>query len=129
MKRLLGAVVAMLSLVGCQRTAPPNDPFLYRSTIPPPGTITPGVAPAGQPYYPARRPAPFRDCQRFRRAFRSRQPRRSDRRLCRLLPWCLLPHEQIRHSRRIQLSKFTPVPGGNPSASIQRGNFGEPNSN
>ena len=56
MKRLLGAVVAMLSLVGCRAPAPPNDPFLYRSTIPPPGTITPGVAPAGQPYYPA--PAP-----------------------------------------------------------------------
>jgi hypothetical protein len=56
MKRLLGAVVAMVLLVGCRAPAPPNDPFLYRSTIPPPGTITPGVAPAGQPYYPA--PAP-----------------------------------------------------------------------
>ena len=51
MKRLLGAVVAMLFLSGCRSPAPPNDPFLYRSTIPPPGTMAPS-APGAVPYYP-----------------------------------------------------------------------------
>jgi hypothetical protein len=51
MKRLLGPIVAILYMSGCRAPAPPNDPFLYRSTVPPPGTITP--PPAGTPYYSA----------------------------------------------------------------------------
>jgi hypothetical protein len=52
MKRLLGAVVAILLLSGCRAPAPPNDPFLYRSTVPPPGTIVPSGPMPAQPYYP-----------------------------------------------------------------------------
>ena len=48
MKRPLGPILAIMLLAGCQSPAPPNDPFLYRSTIPPPGTMVPGA----QPYYP-----------------------------------------------------------------------------
>jgi hypothetical protein len=55
-KWLLAAVVAMVSPMGCRAPAPPSDPFLYRSTIPPPGTITPMAPPGGQPYYPAAPP-------------------------------------------------------------------------
>ncbi len=51
MKRSLGAIVAMSLLSGCRSPAPPNDPFLYRSTVPPPGTIAPPAA--GTPYYSA----------------------------------------------------------------------------
>ena len=51
MKRSLGAIVAMSLLSGCRSPAPPNDPFLYRSTVPPPGTIVPPAA--GTPYYSA----------------------------------------------------------------------------
>ncbi len=58
MKRSLGAIAALLLLSGCRSPAPPNDPFLYRSTIPPPGTIAPGAV--GTPYYsaPAAVPGP-----------------------------------------------------------------------
>ncbi len=52
MKRPFGLIVVLLIVAGCRAPAPPNDPFLYRSTIPPPGTITGPVGPAGsQPYY------------------------------------------------------------------------------
>jgi hypothetical protein len=51
MKRPLGPVFAVLLLVGCRAPAPANDPFLYRSTVPPPGTVTP--LPGGQPLYPS----------------------------------------------------------------------------
>ena len=53
MKPPLGAVVAMLLCAGCRAPTPPADPFLYRSTIPPPGTIVPGAPAPAQPYYPA----------------------------------------------------------------------------
>ena len=118
MKRLLGAVVAMLSLVGCCAPAPPNDPFLYRSTIPPPGTITPGVAPAGQPYYPAPHWRHSGTANDFagRSGLASRAARTDG--CAGYTRGACSRAEQIRASRRIQLSKFTPVPGGNPSASI-----------
>ncbi len=49
---LSGFAAAIAPQAGCRAPAPPNDPFLYRSTIPPPGTIT--APPAGaQPYYSA----------------------------------------------------------------------------
>lgn len=44
---------AFAVLTGCQQPGPSVDPFLYRSTIPPPGTAcpTPAVTPGPQPYY------------------------------------------------------------------------------
>jgi len=56
MLRSLGPILAIVLLAGCRSPTPPNDPFLYRSTIPPPGTMTPGA----QPYYPSTgAPAPY----------------------------------------------------------------------
>lgn len=54
MKRPWGPMLAVFVLAGCRTPAQPNDPFLYRSTIPPPGTLTaPGAAGVPQPYYPS----------------------------------------------------------------------------
>ena len=53
MKRPWGPILAVFVLAGCRTPAQPNDPFLYRSTIPPPGTLTAPGAPGAQPYYPS----------------------------------------------------------------------------
>lgn len=56
--------IAIVVLAGCQQPGPAVDPFLYRSTIPPPGTSLsagPTVTPGPQPYYstaPAAVPGP-----------------------------------------------------------------------
>src|SRR5579871_11624 len=53
------AVVALMLLAGCRAPAPPSDPFLNRTTIPPPGTMNAPLAGApGQPYYAAPATAP-----------------------------------------------------------------------
>jgi len=54
MIRPLRPLIAIVALAGCQQPGPATDPFLYRSTIPPPGTAiscAPGVTPGPQPYY------------------------------------------------------------------------------
>ncbi len=47
-------LIAIVALAGCQQPGPATDPFLYRSTIPPPGSAVsapPVVTPGPQPYY------------------------------------------------------------------------------
>jgi hypothetical protein len=53
MLRPLRPLIAIVALAGCQQPGPATDPFLYRSTIPPPGTTlsAPTVTPGPQPYY------------------------------------------------------------------------------
>ena len=54
MIRPLRPLIAIVALAGCQQPGPATDPFLYRSTIPPPGTAmssAPLVTPGPQPYY------------------------------------------------------------------------------
>src|SRR5215831_4219647 len=48
MKRLIGLMIAAALCTGCRSSAPPFDPFLGRTTVPPPGTAVPTAAP---PYY------------------------------------------------------------------------------
>jgi hypothetical protein len=67
MIRPLRPLIAIVALAGCQQPGPVTDPFLYRSTIPPPGTAlssAPVVTPGPQPYYstpPAVAAAPSSD--------------------------------------------------------------------
>ena len=71
-------LIAIVALAGCQQPGPATDPFLYRSTIPPPGSAisaAPVVTPGPQPYYSG---APVgvggaSPCTPARRAF-SRRP-------------------------------------------------------
>ncbi len=52
--------ILLIALCGCQSPPPPNDPFLYRTTVPPPGSvIPPGPQPGPQAYYPSTAPGPL----------------------------------------------------------------------
>ena len=54
MKRPRWPLIAIAALVGCQQPPAQVDPFLYRSTIPPPATAVPAgpaLTPGPQPYY------------------------------------------------------------------------------
>ena len=66
MIRPLRPLIAIFALAGCQQPGPAIDPFMARSTIPPPGTAlstAPMVTPGPQPYYspPAVAPGPSPD--------------------------------------------------------------------
>ncbi len=50
MSRLLGVVIVAAMCAGCRSSAPVYDPFMGRTTVPPPGTA---VVQPGQPYYSA----------------------------------------------------------------------------
>ena len=50
MSRLLGVVIVAALCMGCRSSAPVYDPFMGRTTVPPPGTA---VVQPGQPYYAA----------------------------------------------------------------------------
>ena len=52
--------ILLIVLCGCQNPPPPNDPFLYRTTVPPPNSmIQPGPQPGPAPYYPTTAPGPL----------------------------------------------------------------------